>query len=267
MLSATGMDGRFGSQIEAFAAAVRQAERVLVITGAGISADSGLPTYRGVGGLYEEEFTEDGIAIEDALSGEMMASDPALCWKHIHRIEQACRGAEPNVAHRVIAALQERVDLCVLTQNVDGLHRRAGTRDPIEIHGDVHELLCTSCSWQVRVADYSTLSVPPACPRCGALVRPRVVLFGELLPAGGLARLHEQLRRGFDVVVSVGTTSAFPYIAQPVLLAEAMGATTIEVNPGETAVSARVDLRIRERAAPTFAGLWQQLGGDPSCVA
>jgi NAD-dependent protein deacetylase/lipoamidase len=255
-----------GAEIEAFASAVREAERMLVITGAGISADSGLPTYRGVGGLYEEAITEDGVAIEDALSGEMMASDPALCWKHIFRIEQACRGAEPNAAHRVIAALQERVELCVLTQNVDGLHRRAGTLDPIEIHGDVHELMCTRCNWHARVPDYAALRIPPACPECSALVRPRVVLFGEQLPAYGLARLHEQVRRGFDLVVSVGTTSVFPYIALPVVLGAASGATTIEVNPGDTAVSQRVDLRIRERAAPCFSALWLALGGAPTML-
>ncbi|MBC8069959.1 MAG: NAD-dependent protein deacylase [Deltaproteobacteria bacterium] len=254
------------AEIDAFASAVRAAERVLVITGAGVSADSGLPTYRGVGGLYEEAITEDGVAIEDALSGEMMASNPALCWKHIHRIEQACRSAEPNAAHRVIAALQDRVELCVLTQNVDGLHRRAGTRDPIEIHGDVHELMCTRCSWRARVPDYSGLHIPPACAKCGGLVRPQVVLFGELLPARAVARLHEQLRRGFDLVISVGTTSAFPYIAQPVVLAAAIGATTIEVNPGDTAVSQRVDLRIRERAAPCFSALWSALGGTTTML-
>lgn len=247
------------SAVEQLAAAVRDAERVLVITGAGVSADSGLPTYRGVGGLYEDAATEDGVAIEDALSGEMLVRDPALCWKHIHRIEAACRGAAPNDAHRVIAALQDRVELCVLTQNVDGLHRRAGSRRVLEIHGNVHTLDCTRCSYTTEVPDYAALAIPPQCPECGALVRPRVVLFGELLPHDAITELQRELRRGFDLVISVGTTSAFPYIAQPVVLAAAIGATTVEINPGDTAVSELVTLRIRERAAPTFAALEQLL--------
>lgn len=243
------------AELETLAEHVRAASRVLVITGAGISADSGLPTYRGVGGLYEDAATEDGIAIEDALSGEMLEHDPALCWKHIHRIEQACRGAVPNPAHRVIAELQARVELCVLTQNVDGLHRRAGSRRVIEIHGDVHELVCTRCGWDTRVADYAALAIPPACPRCAGLVRPRVVLFGELLPKLALAELAAELQRGFDLVISVGTTSAFPYIAQPVVVAAASGVPTVEINPGDTAVSRIVGLRIRAGAAVTFAAL------------
>jgi NAD-dependent deacetylase len=247
--------------IDRLAAAVRDAQRMLVVTGAGISADSGLPTYRGVGGLYEDAATEDGVPIEEALSGEMLRRDPALCWKHIHRIEQACRGASPNEAHRVIAALQERVELWVLTQNVDGLHRRAGSQRVIEIHGNVHTLDCTACSYTTEVPDYAALTIPPSCPRCGGLLRPRVVLFGELLPHDAVAELHRALRSGFDLVISVGTTSAFPYIAQPVVLAEAIGATTVEINPGDTAVSGLVDLRIRERAAPTFAALWERLSG------
>jgi len=251
------------AQIDAFAQALRRSERVLFVTGAGISADSGLPTYRGIGGLYERDVTDDGVPIEVALSGEMLERDPTLCWKHIHQIESACRGAQPNVAHRVIAALERTHETWVLTQNVDGLHRAAGSQQLIEIHGNVHRLACTRCGHRTRVDDYAALAIPPMCPDCGALVRPEVVLFGEMLPLPAVTMLGRELERGFDLVVSIGTTSTFPYIAGPVLQARARRRATIEINPGESEISELVDLRIRSGAASTLAAVWAALGSGP----
>src|SRR5512134_814058 len=114
--------------IEEVAAILRAAPRVLFITGAGISADSGLPTYRGIGGLYEERVTDEGMPIEALLSGDMFRARPEVTWKYLHQIELACRGAEPNRGHEVLAQLEERLERCVVfTQNVDGLHRAAGS--------------------------------------------------------------------------------------------------------------------------------------------
>jgi len=213
------------------------AKRVLFITGAGLSAESGLPTYRGVGGLYEDAQTPEGVTIEQALSGGMLRRDPALCWKYIAQIEKACRGAMPNRAHGLIAAFQDRVETWVLTQNVDGFHGQAGSRNVIPIHGDVHELYCPACGWEDRVHDYADLEFPPHCPRCQSIIRPRVVLFGEMLPPAAVSRLSEQLQRGFDLVFTVGTSSGFSYIAQPVLMAASQGIPTVEINPGKTPVS------------------------------
>lgn len=252
------------ASIAAFAAAVKASKRTLFITGAGVSADSGLPTYRGIGGLYERDATEDGVPIEVALSGRMLAREPALCWKYIHQIESACRGARPNAAHVVIAALQRHgFDSWVLTQNVDGLHRAAGSTNLIEIHGDVHGLSCTSCTYRCTVPDYAELEIPPACPQCGKVVRPDVVLFGEMLPALAVSVLRRELRTGFDLVVSIGTTSTFPYIAEPVVMARALGRPAIEVNPGDSEVSDVASLRIRAGAGATFAALWDALALGP----
>lgn len=234
------------------------AERhVLVITGAGMSADSGLPTYRGIGGLYNDEDPEEGIPIEVALSGAMFRSRPELTWKHIMAIEKACRGASPNRGHEVLAELERYFErFLLLTQNVDGLHQEAGTREIIDIHGDVHELLCTSCDWRERVTDYAELEACPRCPECGAVVRPDVVLFGEMLPVHKTARLTEELERGFDVVISIGTTSVFPYIAGPVWMAARSGKITMEINPSRTEVTDVVLHRIRAGAATTLDALW-----------
>ncbi len=233
---------------------------LLFVTGAGISADSGLPTYRGVGGLYDDAHTPDGIAIEDALSGPMFQRDPGLTWRYIAQIEQACRGAQPNVAHRVIASLERRLSrVVVLTQNVDGLHARAGSRELIAIHGDIHRLQCTRCDWRQRVSDYAGLAPLPRCPACDAVIRPGVVLFGEQLPTRETERLQAELELGFDAVVSVGTSSGFPYIAAPVQFTNAGGGVSFEINPGESAVSRLVSRRIRQGAAAAFSALEQHL--------
>jgi len=246
--------------LDQVAQAFARARSILFITGAGISADSGLPTYRGIGGLYEGATTEEGISIEEALSGDMLHERPELCWKYIHQIEQACRGATWNRAHEVLAMMERRYERTwVLTQNVDGFHGRAGSQNVIEIHGDVHRLRCTRCQFRDRVEDYAGLSIPPHCPDCGAIVRPEVVLFGEMLPGAALVAMGRELDRGFDLVVSIGTTSVFPYIAAPVMLARRAGRETVEINPGTTGVSHVVAHRLQSRAAVALDAIWRRL--------
>ena len=247
--------------IDQLAAALHPDASALFITGAGVSADSGLPTYRGVGGLYDDQDTEEGVPIEVALSGPMFRTRPALTWRYIHQIETACRGACPNAAHRVMAALEGRLARCwVLTQNVDGLHATAGSRNLVRIHGGVHQLHCTACTWSERVADYAHLAPLPTCPRCDAVIRPDVVLFEESLPRAALQTYQTELSRRFDVVVSVGTTAVFPYISRPMWLARQQGALTVEINPGRSEVSAAAQLRLESGAAATFTALATRLG-------
>jgi len=257
---AKGLDAESAKAAERVATLLARARSVLFVTGAGISADSGLPTYRGIGGLYEDAGTEDGIPIEDALSGETMTRDPALCWKYIAQIERACRGARANRGHEVLAEMERRISRAwVLTQNVDGFHLDAGSRNVIEIHGNVRTLVCTRCARTRTVPDYTGLTIPPACDACGALVRPAVVLFGEMLPAPAIAVLERELAQGFDLVVSIGTTAVFPYIAGPVAMARAAGVPTAEINPGRSAVSDLVDHRIVARAALALDAIWRRL--------
>ena len=237
---------------------MRQAQRLLFITGAGVSADSGLPTYRGIGGLYNDRLTDDAIPIETALSGEMLNINPALTWKYLSQIEGACRGARYNDAHRVIADLQPYFeDVWVLTQNVDGFHRQAGSDNVIEIHGYIHELICMNCDHQRTIADYGGLEIPPVCRRCGGVERPNVVLFGEFLPARAMEQFYEQLGRGFDMVFSVGTTSIFPYIAAPVIEASRQGVPTVEINPADTAVTPYVGFKLAAGAAASMNRIWE----------
>ncbi len=248
-------------RLDAVAALLAADPEVLFITGAGMSADSGLPTYRGIGGLYEDAHVDEGIPIEVALSGPMFRRAPAVTWKYIKQIEAACRGAGPNAGHRALAELERRLDrVWVLTQNVDGLHQAAGSENVIPIHGDVHDLHCTRCAWEDRVADYAGLDDLPTCPACGAIVRPRVVLFEEMLPDRAMAALQRELAAGFDLVVAIGTTAVFPYIAGPVYQAAWSGLPTVEINPGESEVTGVVRHKLSCGAAEALTALLDRLG-------
>jgi NAD-dependent deacetylase len=240
---------------------VDKSQRILFITGAGISADSGLPTYRGIGGLYDGSDTEDEVSIEQALSGDMLHRRPELTWKYLLQVERACRGAGYNLAHKLIAEIERiKPQSWVLTQNIDGFHRAAGTQQLIEIHGKVGELRCLKCHYEQFMEDYSHIDTVPYCPRCHGVMRPNVVLFGEMLPDSAVQDLHREMMRGFDLVFSIGTTSVFPYISQPVFEARRWNAKVIEVNPGFTEVSAFVNYKLSMRAVDAMAGIWHALG-------
>ncbi len=246
------------------AQAIQQAERILIITGAGLSADSGLPTYRGLGGLYNG-LTPEGLPIEAALSGPMLQRDPALCWKYLAELGKACLGAQPNAGHEAIAELQRRKPGCwVLTQNIDGYHRRAGSPAErlIEIHGQLAPLYCQSCgAADPELAEHLQRPLPPRCAQCAGILRPPVVLFEEMLPEDAIGRLYQQVRQGFDVVLVVGTTASFPYIVEPVAQARRNGGFTVEVNPATTDLSDWVDVRLSGRALDVFPKLLSHISG------
>lgn len=247
-------------QLDAVADRLERARRVLFITGAGISADSGLPTYRGVGGLYNDAHTEDGMAIEEALSGDVLRTRPDITWKYIAQIEETCRGACPNAAHLAIAGLERRLEhVTVFTQNIDGLHRQAGSSDLIEIHGNLQALNCMRCDFSEGVEDFDGRNLPPHCPVCGGILRPNVVLFGESLPEEAMDRFLNALDEGFDMVFTIGTSGAFPYIAEPVLWAAHNGIPTVEINPQETRLSGLVDFHLKLGAAAAMTGLLARL--------
>lgn len=239
---------------------LRPSRRLLFLTGAGLSADSGVPTYRGFDGLYgSDRMTRHGIPIEEALSRPMLEDRPEVTWEYLLELERAARGATYNRGHEVIAAMEDHFRaVWTVTQNIDGLHRRAGARNVIDVHGNLHTLRCTRCDYRADVPDYAGLPIPPRCPRCAAVVRPDVVLFGEEVPAEKLELLWQQFALGFDVVFSVGTSSLFAYITDPIEIACAAGIPTVEINPGRTPVSDRVDYRICGGAAEVLDDLWER---------
>jgi NAD-dependent deacetylase len=234
---------------------LHDANRLLFVTGAGISADSGIPTYRGVGGLYDGQLTEDGIAIEEALSGPMFAASPEVTWKYLWQIGKACRGAQPNRAHFWLVSLENsRDEVWVMTQNVDGLHRRAGTTNLIEVHGHAYDLYCIECRQTFDAMellggyDGEPTDLPPRCTKCGGVVRPDVVLFGEMLSPHVLESFHRLAETDFDVVVSIGTSGQFPYILSTFELARKSGKQAIDINPTVTKMTELATHHIRLRA-------------------
>lgn len=247
----------FGENIEKVVALLQKSRSVLAITGAGISADSGLPTYRGITGLYTNKKTDEGMSIEAALSGSTFQQNPKLTWKYISQIEKVCRGKSYNRGHEVLAEMEHYFDrVCILTQNVDGFHHKAGSSNVIDIHGNTLDLYCPRCKYRMMVQDYSTIDIPPICPECGNIMRPDVVLFEELLSMDNTQRLAEELRKGFDIVFSIGTTSVFPYIAQPVIDAYHNNIPTVEINPDHTEVSKFCLVKIPGTAAKTLNAIW-----------
>ena len=237
------------------AAAIQHSERIAIFTGAGISTESGLPTYRGVGGLYNDITVDEGLPIEEVLSGGMFARSPEITWKYIAEIERACRGAEANDAHRAILALEAFAEVWVITQNVDGFHRDAGSTNVIELHGNLADLSCTQCDASFTVGDYSEITIPPICDRCAGMMRPSVVLFGEMLPDAAVAQYDRIFRTGFDLIFAIGTTAGFPYIYEPVAQASRQRVTTIEINPDETPLSHVVTHRFSSGAGPALKSI------------
>ena len=215
----------------------------------------GCPPIGGVGGLYDGVDTEDGVQIEDALSGPMFANRPEVTWKYLWQIGASCVGAVPNAAHRIIAEIEsEKRDVWVITQNVDGFHRAAGSKNLIEVHGHMYDLYCTQCGCESSatelLADFrDPPRLPPICNKCNGVIRPNVVLFDEMLPLGVIQGLNDLSRREFDLVFVVGTSAAFPYIQQPLNLAQSRNTPTVEINPMQTEISWSCRYHIRLGAA------------------
>lgn len=239
---------------------LRQCQNVLAITGAGVSAESGIPTYRGVSGLYNRGTTSEGFAIEEILSGEMLATRPELTWKYLYEIGSAVAAAQPNRAHQILALMEQRFErFCLLTQNIDGFHSAAGSRNLIEIHGNLNQVQCIDCQLSLPSTTQLLDPLPPRCPQCRSVLRPAVVLFGEMLPETAIRQLEQELALGFDAVFSIGTTSVFPYIQAPVRLAAAAGKITVEINPDRTVLSDLFDYRLRLPAGAALEAIWQAL--------
>lgn len=209
------------------------AKNVTILTGAGISAESGVPTFRGVAGLWKQ-FRPEDLATPGAFS-----RDPKLVWEWYDWRRGLIAGVRPNAGHTALSKLERLTSqFTLITQNVDGLHQRAGAESVLEIHGSIWKLRCTACEreWHNEAVP---LTIPPRCD-CGALARPGVVWFGENLPPT-IWRAAEQATASCDVFLVIGTSAVVYPAAGLVALARSGGAKIIEVNLEPTPVSRVVD--------------------------
>ncbi len=240
---------------EEVAGLLRQAKYAIALTGAGISADAGIPTFRGPGGLWEK------YKPEELATPEAFARDPLLVWRwYAWRIRMVLR-ASPTVSHMVLAKLEERGMLkAVITQNVDGLHQRAGSRNVIELHGNILRARCTSCGYKwVLDKPPEDRDLPLKCPRCGSLARPDVVWFGEPLPAEALHRAIQEAARS-DLVLVVGTSGVVEPAASIPLIAYERGARIVNINLEPNRYSPIAVVNYYGKAADFFAELELVLG-------
>jgi NAD-dependent deacetylase len=210
---------------------------VLVLTGAGISAESGVPTFRDAQtGLWAK------YRAEELATPEAFLENPRLVWDWYVWRRQLTARAQPNPGHFALVELAERIaELTLVTQNVDGLHARAGSRDVVELHGNIEVDLCFDERTPVGPGEYrDDASLPPRCGRCGAYVRPGVVWFGEALPRRALERA-EAAASSCELVLSVGTSSLVHPAAGLPLLAKKRSALLVEVNPNPTPLTPHSD--------------------------
>lgn len=226
--------------------------RVCVLSGAGISAESGIPTFRGAGGLWRN------FRAEELATPEAFLRDPVMVWEWYLWRRELIAAAQPNAGHFALARLEERVaDFCLVTQNVDGLHDRAGSRRVLKVHGDIRVNRCRDCGREMAALPAER---PPRCG-CGGLLRPGVVWFGEVLPRDVWIEAEKAAGEA-DVMLVVGTSAQVYPAAGLVPYAQRNGAAVIEVNMEETPFSESIDVCLRGAAGQILPAI---IGTEMPC--
>ncbi len=227
--------------------------RIAFFTGAGISAESGIPTFRGKGGLWEK------FKVEELATPEGFFRDPERVWRWYDMRRKAISEAQPNKAHRLIALIErEYRDVWVITQNVDMLHQRAGSEKVLELHGNIWRVRCLGCGAVYYEFRTPLPEYPPKCRECGGMLRPDVVWFGEPLPVDVLQKSWE-IARSSDIFVVIGTSALVYPAAQLPYVAKEYGAKVVEINPESTPVSSVADVVLRKKASEGMEEFYSML--------
>ena len=227
------------------------ARRVAVLTGAGISAESGIPTFRdALTGLWAN------YDPQELATPEGFARNPKLVWEWYAERRARIAGVQPNPGHLALAALERRFEqFTLVTQNIDSLHQRAGSRAVVELHGNIARVKCSR--EETIVPEFPENESPPRCP-CGAFLRPDVVWFGEMLPAGALARAEEAAEH-CEVFLSIGTSAQVYPAAELPLRALSAGATVVEINPEQTSLTRHAHFVLQGASGKVLPALLERL--------
>ena len=219
-----------------------KARSVTVLTGAGISADSGVPTFRGKDGLWRN------FKAEELATPEAFRKNPRLVWEWYGWRRDLIASKSPNAAHHALVALEERIPgFTLITQNVDGLHSRAGSKNIIELHGNIWKTRCTACREVTPNTDIP-LQLLPQCQSCRSLLRPHIVWFGEELDPANIQSSIEALQSS-EVVLVIGTSGVVQPAASFAAVAKSSGAFIVEVNLDSSGITGDMDVTLRGNAS------------------
>ncbi len=221
---------------------VLNSKRLVALTGAGISAESGVPTFRGKDGIWQRH------RVTDLATPEAFAKDPKLVWEFYNWRRNLISKVTYNPAHKALVALEKiALHFALITQNIDDLHRKAGSKNLIELHGNIWWVCCSRCRFKAEDRRVS-IPFPPVCPECGGMLRPNVVWFGESLDMTILNNAVKEAERAETFLV-IGTSAVVQPAASLIGIAKKNGAFLIEINLEPTEVSSISDISIREKAA------------------
>ena len=241
-------------EIESLNLAPEHLHKVVALTGAGISAESGVPTFRGSSGLWKQYRPEE-LATPEAFS-----DNPRLVWEWYLWRRQLIAQADPNPGHYALVELEELLkgDFTLITQNVDGLHRQAGSKNSIELHGNIFVNRCSQCGQRASDDALDFDSLPPRCPRCQGAMRPDVVWFGESLNPVNIEDAFAKSRQA-TLFLSLGTSAVVHPAASLPMLARESGALLIEINPESTPLTPLADLAISDSSARALPPLVEKI--------
>jgi NAD-dependent deacetylase len=227
--------------VEILADVIKSAKKIVFVTGAGISQESGIPTFRGKGGLWRK-YDPMQLATIDAFY-----DDPKLVWEWYEERRKNIFNAKPNPGHSAIAELEKYKEVVILTQNIDGLHQKAGSTNVLELHGSIIRIKCTACDFKEEISTCFE-SFPPKCNFCGSILRPDVVWFGEPLPQDiwKKAILHAN---SCDVMIIAGTSLVVSPANTLPVYAKQNDAKLVEVNPVKTIMSDDMDFLLKTTSA------------------
>ena len=229
-----------------------ESERVAALTGAGISAESGVPTFRGEDGLWQ------GFRATDLATPQAFARDPRLVWNFYNWRRELLAPLQPNPAHKALTHLEEKIpQFSLITQNIDDLHHRAGSKNLVELHGNIWMLRCTQCHLVSRNEEVP-LPELPACKECDELLRPHVVWFGEQLDPTILDKAVAAIR-SCDTMLVIGTSALVQPAASLAIVAKEQGARVVEINLEPTPYSHKLDLALRGKAGEILPRLVEGL--------